>query len=281
MNRRNTINLLLIVLIFGAMVVAQLPWNLDRIDDRFGFDGTYEPTARGQGVRVYVVDSGIEYSHPEFEGRAIKGYGRDDQCNSHGTAVAGLIGSHSYGVANQVQLVSVKIQKCGESFLTAGAVAKGLDWVLRDARRFSGRSVVNISFSGDRWAPLDDKVRELISAGIPVVASAGNDGYDACNNSPSGVIEAITVGGTDSYDNLLSYTNTGPCVDIYAPGEGAWTTWTGGQMTYFSGTSAAAPHAAGLSAIYLERNPLATPAEVSEAIVSNSTDLGFPFIFVF
>lgn len=263
--------LFLFLSLFTVSAYAQFPWNLDRIDSRtLAFDGTYNFPATGAGVNVYVVDSGVEYANPEFGGRASNGYGRySADCSGHGTAVAALIASTSYGVAKQANIISVKVYCTGVP--TDTDVIKGLQWIKRDASRSGKRSVVNISLNGNSSGPLNSAVRDLIASGVTVVASAGNSQEDACWHSPSSVQEAIVVGGTSSNDAALYYSNYGPCVDLYAPGEGVWTFWQNAPIVYFSGTSAAAPHVAGLAAMYLERNPTATPAVVQTAIVANAT----------
>jgi subtilisin family serine protease len=264
---------LLLSLLFAPLFIGGVQfnpgWNLDRIDQRTGFDGAYSYQATGQGVRVYVVDSGIA-DLSEFSGRVSDGYGRSNiKCSGHGTAVGAVIGAETYGVAKDVDLVSVKIQ-CTAS-ATAVEVIRSLNWIAKDLRRFSGRSVVNISLNGDFYPDLNSAVQNLIDAGAVVVAGAGNSGRDACLYSPSAVKDAIVVGGTDQNDTALIYSNFGQCVDLYAPGEGIWTIWNTGERTFTSGTSYAAPHVSGLAAIYLERHPFASVQEVRDTIVANST----------
>jgi subtilisin family serine protease len=269
---KNKINLILIFLIFSVCAFAQVQlnpgWGLDRIDQRTGFDLAYHYSATGQGVTVYVVDSGIQLDNPEFEGRAANGYGRyQKNCNGHGTGVAGVIGSRSFGVAKQVTLVSVRVQPCSGVAL-ATDVIKGLNWILRNAR---GPSVVNISANGTYYPDFNTAVQNLINAGIVVVVGAGNDSQDACYHSPSAVMDAIVVGATRSDDTSAPWSNFGSCVDLYAPGEGIATTWTTAPVTYGSGTSYSAPIVTGVAAMYLETHPLASPQEVRDAIVSNTT----------
>lgn len=258
-------------------ITAQFPWNLDRIDSReYVLDGQYTYIQTGAGVKVYVVDSGVQLNHPEFEGRVIKGYGQHTGlCDGHATGVAGVLGSTSYGVAKQVTIVSVKVRCIGTP--TVGDVIKGLDWVYRDAKRSKVSSIALIPLSGAMNVALNDAVRKLTTVGVLTVTSAGNDGHNACFNSPASVLEALVVGGTTSDDRALSYSNYGTCVDLYAPGEGVWTIWNDSPttVTYMSGTSFAAPHAAGVAAMYLELYPNASPAEVHDAVTGNATLLSF------
>lgn len=260
----------LLIFLFVVYTTAT-SWNLDRLDTRERvFDDLYNYTYTGQGITVYIVDSGIQLDHPELEGRAVNGYGRSsDACDGHGTATAGLVGSRTYGVAKQVTLVSVKIRCTG--LPPVADVIKGLDWVYRDAKRSNRSSVALITYTGSRYLDYEAAVRKLTTVGVIPVVSAGNDGDDACRHSPSAVLEALVVGGTRSDDSALSYSNYGACVDLYAPGEGTQTLWNGSQVTYFSGTSAAAPHVAGLAAMYLETHPFASAAEVHTAVVNNAT----------
>jgi aqualysin 1 len=270
--QRSIVNLLLIAAVFSAMVAGQ--WNLDRIDQRVGLDGLYNYSSTGRGVTAYVVDSGVQISNPEFEGRASDGYGRyRTGCNGHGTGVAGVIGSRSYGVAKEVLLVSVQVLPCtGSTVKSENDIVRGLDWILRDMKRSGRRVVVNISFQVIAgFSNIYDRLQQINDAGGVIVIGAGNDSDDACRHPLASFPNAIVVGGTRSDDTAAPWSNYGSCVDLYAPGEGVWTTWTTAPRTFVSGTSYSAPHVTGLAAIYLERNPFASSEEVRDAIVGNAT----------
>ena len=288
---RNAVNLILISLIFAVMIAAQTSWGLDRINQRFlPFDLDTTMPYTGAGVTVYVIDSGV-INVPEFDGRVRQGYGRHDvNCSSHATGIAGIVGGSTYGVAKQVNIVSVKVYCSGDVTIDTPekglSLLKGLAWVYRDAKRNSRTSVAVIPLNGGRNLELDDAVRKLTTVNVVPVVSAGNGDQfgpkNACNYSPSAVLEALVVGGTRADDTALPYSNYGPCVDLYAPGEGVWTVWNTGELTWMSGTSYAAPHVAGVAAQYLELHPFASVAEVHQAVVNNATLLQFGlFVYVF
>ena len=231
------------------------PWGLDRIDQRarpLNQRYTYDPT--GQGVRAYVIDTGIRFSHADFGGRAISGFdaidgGTADDCNGHGTHVAGTIGGSTYGVAKGVTLVGVRVLNCQGSGTNAQVIA-GIDWVSSDHDP-GERAVANMSLGGGASTALDTAVINSINDGVTYAIAAGNSTQNACNTSPARVAAAITVGATQSNDAAASFTNYGTCVDLFAPGVGILSAWyTSNTATNtISGTSMATPHVAGVAAL--------------------------------
>ena len=254
-------------------VEAGAPWGLDRIDQRTSRDGNYTYGATGRGVTVYILDSGIRFSHTDFGGRAVPGFdalgGDGSDCFGHGTHVAGTVGGTTYGVAKEVRLVSVRVLDCKGAGSTSTVLA-GLDWIMANAAR---PAAVNISLGGGPDGIVDDAVRQVVAAGIPAGIAAGNADDDACFYSPARVTEAMTIGASDSTDVAASFSNFGSCVDWYAPGVGIRSDGlTDDQASkVMSGTSMAAPHTTGAAALYLELHPAATAQEVASALASTAT----------
>jgi subtilisin family serine protease len=255
-------------------------YGLDRIDQRNRpLDAAYNYSTTASNVRAYIIDTGILTSHSDFGGRATSGFdaidgGSADDCNGHGTHVAGTVGGTAYGVAKGVQLVAVRVLNCQGSGTTAQVVA-GIDWVTANAVR---PAVANMSLGGGADTVLDNAVRRSITAGVSYAIAAGNGLFglfplDACTQSPARVAEALTVSATDRNDRKASWANRGTCVDLFAPGisiTSAWNTGTSATNT-ISGTSMAAPHVAGGAALFLAGDPTATPAAVHAAVVANAT----------
>jgi subtilisin family serine protease len=249
-------------------------WGLDRIDQRDRpLNGSYVYNFTGSGVRVYVIDTGIRTAHTQFGGRASVSYdalgGNGQDCNGHGTHVAGTIGGSTYGVAKSVSLRAVRVLNCSGSGSTSGVIA-GVNWVTQNHIK---PAAANMSLGGGASSSLDTAVQNSINAGVTYAVSAGNSNTDACTQSPARVGAAITVGSSTSSDARSSFSNYGVCVDIFAPGSSitsAWSTSNTATNT-ISGTSMASPHVAGVAALYLQRFPSASPSTVRNAIVNAST----------
>jgi subtilisin family serine protease len=249
-------------------------WGIDRIDQaNLPLNGAYTYNTTGQGVTTYIIDTGIRTDHVEFGARAQRGFdafgGNSEDCNGHGTHVAGTVGGSVYGVAKNVSLVAVRVLDCNGSGSFSGVIA-GMDWVAANA---NGPSVANMSLGGGPSSTVNNAVNRLYIAGVAVVVAAGNSNTNACNSSPSSAPNAYTVGSTTSNDSRSSFSNYGDCVDIFAPGSSissAWYTSNTATKT-ISGTSMASPHVAGVAALYLESNPNASAQEVYDFLSSTST----------
>jgi serine protease len=255
---------------------AGATWGLDRIDQRdLPLNGSYTYETQASNVHVYVIDTGIRSSHAEFTGRLAGGFdsigdGRGtEDCNGHGTHVAGTVGGTTYGVAKSVTLHPVRVLGCNGSGTTSGVIA-GVEWVTNNHIK---PAVANMSLGGGASAALDDAVRNSTVAGVTYAVAAGNSNANACSSSPARVSQALTVGSSTSGDARSSFSNFGTCVDLFAPGSNITSAWftTDTATNTISGTSMAAPHVAGAAALYLADHPSAPASEVHAAIVNNAS----------
>jgi subtilisin family serine protease len=130
-----------------------------------------------------------------------------------------------------------------------------------------------MSLGGETNRAVDVAVRNSIRAGVTYVVAAGNGDVDAGTYSPADVSEAITVGATNQFDSRADFSNYGSTLDLFAPGVGITSAWIGNDLMIAtaSGTSMAAPHVAGVVALYLQGHRTASPATVRSALVGNST----------
>lgn len=249
-------------------------WGLDRIDQAAtAGDNAYNyPANGGAGVRVYVVDTGVMASNPDFTGRILPGvdmYGQNLEaadCQGHGTHVAGTIAGTKYGVAKKASIVPVRVLSCNGSGSWSYFIS-AMDWII--ANNPAGTpAVMSASIGGGSYPLANAAVEKLYAAGITPVIAAGNSNIDACGTSPAGAPNAITVGASEITDARASYSNWGECVDVFAPGSAIISDSNLDPTIGVSksGTSMATPHVSGLAALYLAANPTATPAQVTAAI---------------
>jgi subtilisin family serine protease len=253
-------------------------WGLDRIDQRsVTRDGNYSYNFTGSGVNAYIIDTGVRSDHREFGGRVVggntqigDGRGTED-CNRHGTHVAGTVGGQTVGVAKAVTIIPIRVLSCtgrGSIF----SVIAGINWMIQD-HTAGVPAVANLSLGGNRNTSLNSAVANAVTDGITMVVAAGNNRRDASTISPASEPSAITVGATASNDSRASFSNFGTLLDIFAPGVSIVSAGhrSSTETIMLSGTSMAAPHVAGAVALLLEENPGLSPDDVASTLASYAT----------
>lgn len=273
----------------------EVPWHLSRVgqkelplEDRFSY---LEPgschTDNNTLINTYIVDTGIDITHPLFQGRARWGANlvdnQDTDCNNHGTHVAGLVGAHGYGVCADANLIAVKVLDCEGSGSLSGVI-KGIEWVfkqhktetekmkmMKDKRRL--KSVINMSLGGGHSPALNRAVEVCVQneEDFYIVVAAGNENADACKSSPAGVKTILTVMASDSSDNRAWFSNWGGCSNIYAPGVDVVSTTPDNSFAKYSGTSMASPVMAGVLNHFLDMYPEQNMAEIVKTVLSHGS----------
>lgn len=254
---------------------APASWGLDRIDQRdLPLNNAYTTSHDGAGVTAYIVDSGIDFTHNEFGGRARPGFdaindGRNGaDCHGHGTHVAGTVGGTTYGVAPKVNLVSVRVLGCDGRGSWSGIVA-GFDWLASHAAK---PAVANVSLGGTPPTQAVDTAADAVTdAGVFTSVAGGNDAADACNYSPARASKVFTIGATTNTDGYASYSNRGQCIQLLAPGTDIVSAKAGGGSVAHSGTSMAAPHVAGVAALYKQANGEISQEQLMQWFWSHAT----------
>ncbi|HEY9703589.1 MAG TPA: S8 family peptidase [Allocoleopsis sp.] len=258
-----------------TLIQTSPTWGLDRIDQRNSvLDSKYHYNVlAGKDSNVFVIDTGVDVKHPEFEGRAIIGSNfiddNPDDCNGHGTHVAGTIASKTYGVAKKTNIISIKVLDCSGSG-TLSSLISGLEYAYNYNIK---NKIVNMSLGASFSQAINSVVEQLTQNGVHVIVAAGNESADACNYSPASEPSAMTVKASDPNDSLTWFSNRGKCTDITAPGLNILSTLPNNSTGKYSGTSQATPHVSGVYALYVTKYGNDSPANIKNkitSIVSNS-----------
>jgi len=287
-----------------------VPWGTDRVDSRDGTDGTYSKIGDGGiGAVVYILDTGIRISHKEFDGRAQAGWsagcgdtpkscqpgwafggvindavneaelartaynrGGPTDCNGHGTHCASTAAGRHYGVAPEATVVAVQVLSCEGTGSSAGIFA-GIEWAVKDSAQRGKPGVISMSLGGPGGSGYDDIMDFAMDSGLFVAVAAGNEHLDACRFSPAYVSRVMTVGSTEADDDMSSFSNYGPCVDIFAPGTSITAAWAGSddQLATISGTSMACPHVSGAAAELVSADPAMSADATKEKLLCMGT----------
>lgn len=281
-------------------------WGLDRLDGATtSRDGIYNPPRTGQGVNIFLLDTGLYAQHQDFTGRVGQGFdatstGGTDDCGawSHGSHVAGIAAGTRFGVAKGATLHSIRVATCPLNLQVSYLVA-GFDWIAQvHGSTIPGPAVASMSINStatdfsDPTSVLNTAITGTLNAGVQVIESAGNNLGDACMHV-SRAPGVLIVGGSDEFDtpwerapadpNYAGWctsggdcgSNTGACVSLFAPAAHIVSSWYGmtvdpRNMCRLSGTSMAAPHAAGVAALYLQLHPTSTPAQLRQGLIDQA-----------
>lgn len=253
-------------------------WNLDYLDQSSGNpSGSYAFDTTGENTHIYIIDSGVDINHPELAGRATTDYfspalGGGEDCAGHGTHVAGISAGTNVGIAKKASVHNCRVIDCDGSAQNSDIIL-AIDWIVKNHKK---PAVINMSLGPNKLADgtypkaeaLDSAVIAANNAGITVVIAAGNDNSAVCMGSPAGSPGALTVGAVDRSRTRAWFSNYGDCVKMFAAGDNIYSSIPKDEGLYGTkwGTSQATPLVAGMAALYLQRNPAASPQQVLKGL---------------
>lgn len=259
-----------------------IPWGVGHIHAPEAWD-----QSQGNRVRIGVIDTGIDYNHPDLRHSVARGVNLlnrsilpfDD--NGHGTHIAGTIAASSHqdgiiGVAPRAIIYPVKAFDYNGSAYVSDIIA-GIDWCVHN-----NLDIINMSFGMKTYnKSLEFAVLNAFHSGKIIVASSGNDGRKAMIDYPARFSQVLSVGATTRTNKVAPFSNRGKRIDIYAPGERIYSSWLHGKYNELSGTSMATAHVSGVVALMLAVRPSLKPLQIkrilkrcSSTLSKNSSALG-------
>jgi subtilisin family serine protease len=249
------------------------PWHLQRVSQvnypttEPSYPYIYGPL--GHNLSAYIVDTALDPTHPDFGGRAVIGASFASGTNGHATHVAGLVGSNTYGVMKECQLLGVTVLD-GTGQGAWSTIVAGIQWAYDDWQVYPKTAVINLSIGGAQSDFVNAAVSAVVSQGLTVVVAAGNAAVDASTTSPASAQGVIVVGASDLQNLWAPFSNYGSTLTLLAPGVAILSTWLDGDSAYLSGTSMAAPLVAGTVLTYLSWLPRLSPANVKRKLLKDT-----------
>lgn len=263
---------------------TDVPWHRERVSRRkMEYNNTFPYTKKQSChrnddvlINTYIVDTGIDIEHSQFEKRAVWGANfadnEDTDCNNHGTHVAGLVGSKDYGICVDANLIAVKVLDCDGSGTLSGVI-RGIEWAYKHHMSVSKtmktkkvKGLINMSLGGGYSAALNRAVEACDSTDFHIVVASGNENSDSCNTSPASAKNVVSVMASSQDDYRAWFSNYGKCSTLYSPGVDVLSTIPGNQVAKYSGTSMASPVVAGVLNHYLDMYPQHNQAQMKQIL---------------
>lgn len=268
---------------------SDVPWHRERISRRkMEYNNTFPYSEKHSChrnddvlINTYIVDTGIDVEHPQFENRAVWGANfadsEDTDCNNHGTHVAGLVGSKDYGVCVDANLIAVKVLDCDGSGSLSGVI-RGIEWaykhhvsVSKSVKTKKVKGLINMSLGGGYSTALNRAVEACGSVDFHIVVASGNENSNSCNTSPASAKNVVSVMASSQDDYRAWFSNYGKCSTLYSPGVDVLSTIPGNKVARYSGTSMASPIVAGVLNHYLDMYPQHNQAQMKQILRKLST----------